>query len=95
MSVLCRLCQSNALKPRLVYPEMVLSRCTACGFEQIDPQPSAEQLRLIYDTAYFGKAKYGDPVALGREYERRRALIASAGIVFGAKVLEIGCGVGS
>jgi len=91
--VVCRLCAGSDLARRLAFSSFSLWRCRTCGFEQIDPAPTAEQLRQIYSAAYFGKAKYGDARALAHEYRRRRALMRRAGVEPGMRLLEIGCGV--
>jgi SAM-dependent methyltransferase len=93
MTVTCRLCQGDELRRRLSFPSFSLWQCRLCGFEQIDPKPTIDQLRQIYSAAYFGKAKYDDARALAREYRRRRALMRRTGIRPGMRLLEIGCGV--
>ena len=89
----CRLCEGDDLHRRLAFPPFSLWRCRHCGFEQIDPEPTSEQLRRIYSIAYFGKAKYGDERSLAHEYRRRRALMRRAGILPGMRLLEVGCGI--
>jgi 2-polyprenyl-3-methyl-5-hydroxy-6-metoxy-1,4-benzoquinol methylase len=91
----CRLC-ARAVVPRKNhrFGRFDLSRCLSCGFEQIAPAPSLQELEELYGALYFQKAKYTDPKAIELEYKRRHKLMARAGFKSGDRLLEIGCGAG-
>lgn len=91
----CRLCaQPVQLRKGHSFGRFELSRCAACGFEQIAPEPEMAELEELYGALYFQKAKYTDPKAIELEYKRRHKLMARAGFKPGERLLEIGCGAG-
>ena len=91
----CRLCaQLVETRKGHNFGRFDLSRCASCGFEQIAPAPSLQELEELYGALYFQKAKYTDPKAIELEYKRRHKLIARAGFKKGDRLLEIGCGAG-
>ncbi len=81
---------------RLVYEVrgQTLDRCLDCGFVQVRSQPSAAELEAIYSQGYFARGKYEDDSAQRRENDRRLALVASAGVPPGGRVLDVGCATG-
>lgn len=91
----CRLC-GEAVEGRagLTFGRFALSRCGACGFEQIAPEPRSDELDALYNALYFQKAKYNDPKAIELEYQRRHRLFARANLKPGDRILEVGCGAG-
>ncbi|RLK03563.1 class I SAM-dependent methyltransferase [Ruegeria conchae] len=91
----CRLCGGTTeLRSGYRFGQFDLFKCGACGFQQIDPEPSGAELQELYGTLYFQKAKYTDPKAIELEYERRHNLMARAGFKPEDSLLEIGCGAG-
>ena len=91
----CRLCaQPVAARKNHSFGHFGLSRCAACGFEQIAPAPTMQELDELYGALYFQKAKYTDPKAIELEYKRRHKLMARAGFKSGDRLLEIGSGAG-
>lgn len=91
----CRLCTNSVeVRKNHRFGRFDLSRCASCGFEQIAPAPTMQELDELYGTLYFQKAKYTDPKAIELEYKRRHKLMACAGVKQGDRMLEIGCGAG-
>lgn len=91
----CRLCGGPVqARANMTFDRFALSACRDCGFAQISPRPSDEELNALYGELYFQKAKYTDPKAIELEYQRRHRLMARAGLARGARLLEIGCGAG-
>lgn len=90
----CRLCGSRALRFHLDARGSRLERCGACGFVQVRDQPSAEELRALYDVAYFKRGKYDEEFAQRKEGERRLALLERARVPKGGRVLDAGCATG-
>lgn len=95
LTELCRLCAENVQPCKnMKFGRFELKRCASCGFQQISPQPTEQELDSLYGDLYFQKSKYTDPTAIELEYKRRHKLMALAGITKGDKLLEIGCGAG-
>ncbi len=91
----CRLCGAlSAEDQSMRFERFGLARCEACGFQQIDPEPTAQELEDLYGALYFQKSKYTDPTAIELEYRRRHRLMRRAELKGDARLLEIGCGAG-
>lgn len=72
----------------------VVERCRACGFAQVDREPSAAELAAIYGESYFADRKYALDVAARREQARRLAFLTANGVPDGARILDVGCATG-
>ncbi len=90
----CRLCARPGPRPLWRVKGCTVSHCPACGFWQVDPRPSPEDLAQLYGADYFDHGKYVDDLAWRLEQKRRMAWMIRCGIAPGARVLEAGCGAG-
>lgn len=91
---------------RVLYPTVDMSgnawtvnRCGDCRAFFLSPRPSAEQIRLAYDAAYYGEQeeKFPSPwieKTLDR-FRAGRARRLNRHLPEGARVLDIGCGNGN
>jgi SAM-dependent methyltransferase len=71
--------------------------CETCGAAFLSPRPTPDQLRVAYDTAYYGaeKSKFGFFSETFIKFCRRgRARRIGRGLHSDATVLDIGCGNG-
>jgi 2-polyprenyl-3-methyl-5-hydroxy-6-metoxy-1,4-benzoquinol methylase len=89
----CRLCGESQLKPLFTVRDSPIAHCPNCDFVQVVREPEPDQLKAIYDEAYFGHNKYRDLNTLSIENTRRLRLMQRY-IPAGSCVLEAGCGAG-
>ncbi|TDO59826.1 methyltransferase family protein [Kribbella sp. VKM Ac-2571] len=96
----CILCAAQGpFRPRFTKDGYGIAECLTCGLVQLQPTPTPETLRALYETdSYFGGEGSGyseyesqeqEYLATFREDVRRIAEFAPSG-----KVLEVGCGYG-
>ena len=101
----CPICNSKALRRRLIAQGMPIVSCDECGLLMRNPQPSDHTLGEIYSSDYFLGS---DSAALKEETNRTKRLTADlyldqieeALCDFGysstrVKALEVGCGHGN
>jgi SAM-dependent methyltransferase len=96
----CILCAARGpFRRRFTKDDYGIAECLTCGLVQLQPTPTPETLRALYETdSYFGGEGSGyseyesqepEYLATFREDVRRIAEFAPSG-----KVLEVGCGYG-
>lgn len=89
----CRICTEDT-KLRFLASGWPLNICKKCGFQQIQRQPTREEIHHIYSNKYFSKAKYSENnYSLKKELERRLHILEKT-VSSNAKVIDIGCGIG-
>ena len=74
-------------------------RCTACGFRQVRPRLTSEEIRKLYPDEYFDSSVeigFGDYARQQQRYEREAFFLARtlARIAPSGRLLEIGCALG-
>jgi 2-polyprenyl-3-methyl-5-hydroxy-6-metoxy-1,4-benzoquinol methylase len=94
MGTLCRLCKSDSLKLLFNANHHKILKCLNCDFVQIEEEPSAIELSLVYGEAYFTHQKYRDLSTLLKENIRRLGLISQFVLDKEATVLDAGCATG-
>lgn len=96
----CILCSApGPFRRRFTKDDYGIAECVTCGLVQLEPTPTPETLRALYETdAYFGGGGSGyseyesqepEYLATFREDIRRIAEFVPSG-----KILEVGCGYG-
>jgi 2-polyprenyl-3-methyl-5-hydroxy-6-metoxy-1,4-benzoquinol methylase len=93
-SKVCRICGSPELEPRFRFRSCSVERCTGCGFVQVTEKPSAEDLKQLYGSGYFGKGKYVEDKAAKNEQCFRMRWLNRCGVEKGARLLDAGCATG-
>jgi 2-polyprenyl-3-methyl-5-hydroxy-6-metoxy-1,4-benzoquinol methylase len=100
----CDVCGSDRIEAGLslslcgVYDANV-ARCQTCGFRQIRPRLTREQIAALYPDEYFDPASgfgFTDYARKQQHYERDARFLARTlrGITAEGRLLEVGCGVG-
>lgn len=100
-TVVCRLCHDLHTTTRLTAGRFAILRCTACGLGFLDPQPTAQELRDLYQEEYFAGTKPGMP-----GYDRYLVEIENHRMTFidrirllpppgeGGRLLDVGASIG-
>jgi SAM-dependent methyltransferase len=94
--MLCLLCSKNASVPFLHQGEFRWVKCLSCNLLYIDPLPSIEQIKDIYqrDTGKTFNVQADMVEAFEKGLEARKRFRIISPYLQGKKVLEIGCGAG-
>ena len=106
----CKLCGADQFRPWLVgVPQLgsrtpsrfAIERCEGCGLLQTRPEPSPEELREAYGSAYTWKSNTGLVSMLESLYrqvlvrcDQARSVQFAARLANGKDILDIGCGDG-
>ena len=102
--MICPLCEAkDPPQPLHRFPPYTVARCPRCGLARLEPQPSAAELKSLYDSPhYYGgaaaSAGYREDYASLQRCLRRSAardLELLAPRVHGGDLLEVGCGYGA
>ncbi len=105
--VTCDSCGNTAAQQVIIRPDgMCVVECDACGLAYLNPRPKADQIRLLYDRAYFGSSagnsgigyeSYSDESLLAAHEAtalNQLDIVGSHIELKGKRVLEIGCATG-
>jgi SAM-dependent methyltransferase len=102
MKYSCRFCGSKDVFE--FYPardirdnEWFLYKCNSCCVYFLAPEPTEEQLKLAYDTSYYGEGKRKFGVSVEKfidHFRKRKARYIASQIPENGKVLDFGCGNG-
>ncbi len=90
----CRLCGGQKLVAHLKAGEFQFHSCRACGYVQISPAPTPDELATLYNGPYFDQGKYVEDLAEQREQKARINLLKDAGVMPNARILDFGCATG-
>jgi 2-polyprenyl-3-methyl-5-hydroxy-6-metoxy-1,4-benzoquinol methylase len=99
MSGPCLVCAAAGSRSKLAVGGYSIVKCISCGFEWVDPRPSAEQLSTFYgDERYFAgcEAGYADYEAEEPGHRRlaRRRLAWMERRLPSGRLVDLGCGPG-
>jgi len=91
----CRCCSSNHISHLYKLKESDLYKCEYCSFVQIEPRPTDETLKKIYNPDYFSHNKYFDKKTQDNENRRRLNLLKKYIVPDSdKKILDFGCAGG-
>ncbi len=90
----CRGYSTSTVRSGL-WPGVDLHRCSGCGTEFVDPQPSDERLAEIYGPAYYEPWHHesAENVRVSKELTFA-PILAAAELMQGQRLLDVGCATG-